>query len=88
MAYARRNGITAKDLGKLQGKIATAHNRGKIDMAEMGALQSTAAKATVLPAEPKFDPTGERPGGGHERRKFDRTEEQSRWHSGSFKPIA
>ena len=78
---ARRNGITPKDLNKLQGKIAAAYNRGKIDLAHMGALQSVAAKAKVLP-EPKFIPTT-RPGGGRERRQFDRTEEQSQWHSGN-----
>ena len=72
---AARNGISPKKLAKLQGKIAAAYNRGKIDLAHMGRLQSEAAKATVL-REPKFTPTLERPGGGQERRQFDRTEEQ------------
>lgn len=79
--YARRNGITPKQLNALQGRIAKAYNRGKIDAAHMGRLQSVAARATVL-REPKFTPPT-RPGGGHERRQFDRTEEQHTWHSGN-----
>ena len=79
---ARIIGITPGQLNWLQHRIAVAFNHDKIDKAEMGALQSDAARATVL-RDPRFNPTLSRPGGGPERRQFYRTEEQSQWHSGN-----
>jgi len=76
---ADKQGISPKQLNKLQGFIARLYNRGLIDLDQMGRWQSRAAKAKVN-GEPKRPRVlVNRPGPDKtERRKYDRGEEQAR----------